>query len=146
MRKHQTPQQLAEIITRSIDGSRHIARVAVPVELPHSTLGPLPTVALISASQGMDWDQGTLFLHPEQPLTPLSPDELAEIKRCRAEGQSWAVYQAHERWQKERDELVDTILKLRKALLSTGMSTADLELLAGDMPNMRPMRRKTPIK
>ncbi|EOH1034844.1 hypothetical protein ACLMYS_003817 [Salmonella enterica] len=141
MRKPQTPQQLAETIAHAIDSRRSITRVAVPVELAHTTLGPRPTVALVSAAQGIDWDQGTLFLQPEQPLTPLTPDELAEIKQCRADGQSWAVHKAHERWQLERDELVDTIIKLRKALLLSGMSTADLELLAGEVPTVRPKRR-----
>ncbi|EON2338987.1 hypothetical protein ACLLKL_001956 [Escherichia coli] len=146
MRKPQTPQQLAATIGRAIEGHRDITRVAVPVTLPHATIGALPTVAIVDVSMGIDWDSGTLFLQPEQPLTALAPDELAEIKKCRAEGQSWAVYQAHERWQKERDELVDTILKLRGALLSNGMSTADLETLAGQAPTVRPVRRKHTVK
>ncbi|ENE5752145.1 hypothetical protein ABNO07_003623 [Salmonella enterica subsp. enterica serovar Bareilly] len=146
MRKPQTPQQIAATISRVIDTCRDITRVAVPVALPHATIGALPTVAIVDVQMGIDWDSGTLFLQPEQPLTPLTPDELAEIKQCRADGQSWAMYRAHERWQAERDELVDTILKLRKALLSTGMSTADLELLAGEAPTVRPMRRKHTVK
>ncbi|HHA3594077.1 TPA: hypothetical protein ACODIZ_003603 [Salmonella enterica subsp. enterica serovar Newport] len=142
MRKPQTVEQLAMTILRAVESSRSLTRIAVPVELPHTTLGPRPTVALVGAAQGIDWDKETLFLHPEQPLTPLTPDELAEIKQCRADGQSWAVHKAHERWQLERDELVDTIIKLRKALLLTGMSTAELELLAGEVPTVRAKRRR----
>lgn len=142
MRKPQTVEQLAMTILRAVETSRSLTRIAVPVELAHSTLGPRPTVALVGAAQGFDWDQGTLFLQPEQPLTPLTPDELAEIKQCRADGQSWAVHKAHERWQLERDELVDTIIKLRKALLLSGMSTAELELLAGEVPTVRAKRRR----
>ena len=135
--------QFAEAVARLDETrGRHIERIGIPVELAHSTIGALPTVAVVSVTQGMDWDAGTLMLSPQQPLTPLTPDELAEIKRCRQEGQSWAIYKAHERWQGERNGLVDTINKLRTALLQRGMSTEELNTLAGVAPTIRPRKRK----
>ncbi|EPT1451883.1 hypothetical protein ACVOZ6_003471 [Escherichia coli] len=122
--------------------SGRIERVAIPVERPTASIGPSPSVLVVNVSAGFDWDSGTLFIHPQHPLTPLTPDELEEIKRCRKEGQSWAVYKAHERWQVERDGLVDTVNKLRTALLQRGMSTDELQSLAGEAPTVRPSRRK----
>ncbi|EEK4465146.1 hypothetical protein GNM83_20175 [Salmonella enterica] len=145
MRKPLTARAIAEGIFRAVDYPSRVERICVPVELAHATIGARPSVAMVDFSIGFDWDSGTLFLHPERPLTTLSPAELEEIKQCRADGQSWAVYKAFERWQLERDELVDTILKLRSALLTTGMSTAELELLAGLAPQARPKRRSEPV-
>lgn len=129
-------QRLAE--TR---GER-IKRIALPVERPVCSLGPTPSVAVVDYSLGFDWDSGTLFLTPEQALTPLTADELEEIKRCRREGQSWAIYKARERWDMEKDALVETVNKLRTALLQRGMSTDELAELAGPAPSTRPRRRK----
>ncbi|EGK7902744.1 hypothetical protein IO210_004615 [Salmonella enterica] len=145
MRRPLTARAMAEGVYRAVEQSNRIERICVLVELPHASIGARPSVAMVDFSTGFDWDSGTLFLHPEQPLTPLSPAELEEIKQCRADGQSWAVFKAFERWQLERDELVDTILKLRSALLTTGMSTAELELLAGLAPQARPKRRSESV-
>jgi hypothetical protein len=123
-------------------GADRIKRLAVPVEVAHATIGATPSVAITNVSMGFDWDNGVLMLTPEQPLTPLSPAELEEIRQCRSDGQSWAVYKALERWQIERDELVDNIIKLRTALLQRGMSTDELIELAGDAPAPRARRRK----
>ncbi|EDY2029981.1 hypothetical protein GTB64_004423 [Salmonella enterica] len=143
MREPLTVDQLVKGLTRvSESRAREITRIAVPVECIHATLGPRPTVQIVDFSNGFDWDRGTLFLHPSQPLTALTPDELAEVKKCRAEGQSWVMCKAHERWQGERDALVENINKLRTALLQRGMSTDELAELAGEAPTARPRRGK----
>ncbi|EKK5568038.1 hypothetical protein PN823_004458 [Enterobacter hormaechei] len=135
--------QLAGTVARLDETrGRHINHIAIPVELPHATIGATPSVLITSVTQGFDWDSGTLFFHPQQPLTPLSEGDMEEIRRCRREGHSWAVYKARERWDVEKDALVDTINKLRTALLQRGMSTDELAELAGPAPTVRPKRRK----
>lgn len=142
MRKPLTPDQLIAILVNRVNECGAIHRIAVPVELPRSTIGARPTVQLVDLSLGFDWDKGTLFLHPEQPLTPLTSAELEEIKRCRAEGQSWVMYKALERWTHERDDLLDVINRLRQALMLTGMSTSELDLLTGELPRKCARARK----
>lgn len=122
--------------------SKPIRQVAIPVQLAHSTIGAAPSVAVSSATLGFDWDNGTLFINPVQPLTPLTPEDLASIQLARKEGQSYAMQKAHERWNSEKGGLVDTINKLRTALLQSGMSSSDLEDLAGPAPTMRVRRGK----
>ncbi|EDL8063731.1 hypothetical protein CTA21_16395 [Salmonella enterica] len=142
MREPMTLAQLAGAVARMNDTRMsRIDRIAIPVELPHATLGASPSVAVVSVNPGIDWDSGTLFIYPQQKLTPLSPEDLEEIRQCRKDGQSWAVCRAYERWEGERDELVDTIHKLRTALLQRGMSTDELATLAGEAPTVRPNRR-----
>ncbi|EIP9221040.1 hypothetical protein LT875_002487 [Salmonella enterica] len=142
MREPLTFLQLGVTVSRVNDGPKRPVRVAIPVELPTATIGASPAVPVVNVSTGFDWDDGTLFIHPQQPLTPLSADDLEEIRKCRKEGQNWAMYKAHERFRIERDGLVDTIHKLRTALLQRGMSTDELATLAGEAPAVRPKRRK----
>ncbi|ECB1886170.1 hypothetical protein EVG80_15105 [Salmonella enterica subsp. enterica serovar Mississippi] len=127
-------------ITRAKD-TAPIRRIAIPVELERATIGAHPSIEVSGATMGFDWDSGTLFINPVKPLTPLSHEDLASIKLARKEGQSYAMQKAHERWNSERGDLVDIIHKLRAALLQKGMSTADLENLAGAAPTGNYKRR-----
>lgn len=140
--RNQTTEQLVQTITRTTEPPRGATRIAVPVELPHASMGALPSIAITHASTGTDWDKGTLFLHTEKPLTPLSTSDVAEMHKCRADEQSWAMHKAYERWEKERYELLAVIHRMRQSLMLTGMSTAELDLLTGELPAERPNRRK----
>ncbi|ENQ1546070.1 hypothetical protein ACEOHC_003882 [Salmonella enterica] len=146
MREALSFAQLAGAVTRINETgsgrSGRIDRVAIPVERPTTSIGATPSVLVVNVSSGFDWDSGTLFIHPQQPLTPLTPEELEEIKQCRKDGQNWAMYKAHERFRAERNDLVENIHKLRTALLQRGMSTDELHTLAGDAPTFRRVGRK----
>lgn len=141
MRDPVTFEQFAQVIARALDG-RGVRRVVIPVKCAHATIGSTPSVPVVAASLGFDWDQGTLFIDPQTPVTLLAPEDLENMKLARKEGQSWAVQRAYERWQVEKDDLVETINKLRTTLLQRGMSTEELEALAGSAPLARPKRRK----
>lgn len=141
MRDPVTIDQLIESLGRASD-RRSVRQIAIPVTCAHATIGASPCVPVVSATMGMDWDQGTLFIHPQSPVTLLTPEDLENMKQARKEGQSWAMHKAYERWQLEKDDLVDNINKLRTALLQRGMSTDELEALAGAAPQVRPKRRK----
>ncbi|EMD0638805.1 hypothetical protein VPZ60_004221 [Salmonella enterica] len=130
-----TGPQLRDLADR-IDLNQ-IRRIAIPAELPHATIGASPSVMVTDMQLGMDWDNGTLFVRPQTPLTSLTPADLEEIKSVRAEGQSWAMNKAYKRWSREFDALVDINQKLRCALLQKGMTTEELMALAGE-----PVRKK----
>ncbi|EAB4417338.1 hypothetical protein D7B12_18070 [Salmonella enterica] len=123
--------------------SARLDRVVIPVERPQASIGATPSVAVASVAAGFDWDSGTLFIYPQQPLTALSPDELEEIRQCRKEGQSWAVYKARERWDTEKDALVAQIHALRAELQSYGVSPEKIDAIAGPAPAIRTRRRIT---
>lgn len=133
MREALTYSQLKSVLP-SFSG---IDRIAVRVELPHATIGALPSVVVSGVRPGIDWDKGTLFVETQQPLTPLSPEDLEEIKRVRKEGQSYAMLQAHERWARDFDVLVDSICQLRATLIQQGMSMEDLIHRFGELPRKK---------
>ncbi|EAO1133584.1 hypothetical protein EX011_21710 [Salmonella enterica] len=131
-REPMTPAQIRDVLSR--DG---IARICIPAELPHATIGAAPSVKIVQAAMGMDWDQGTLFLYPETPVTTLTPDDLEEVKHLRREGQSWAMHKAYERWYAEYDALVDMAIQLRARLLQQGMTMEELIAFAGEVPRKK---------
>ena len=130
-------KQLAAEVRQLDAGDTWVRYVGIPVVNPNATIGPSPTVRVACVSRGNDWDDGTLFIQPDRPLTTLSPADLEEIHQLRREGQSWAMHKAYERWAREYDGLVDINQKLRCALLQRGMSTDELITLAGE-----PTRKK----
>lgn len=133
-REPMTAHQLRDVLSRCGD---NVVRFCIPAELPHATIGPAPSVRVVQAAMGFDWDQGTMFLYPEQPLTTLTPDDLEEVKRLRREGQSWAMHKAYERWYAEYDALVDMAIQLRARLLQQGMSMEELIAFAGEVPRKK---------
>ena len=114
-----------------------VRSIGIPVENPHASIGPSPVVPVLTMHMGNDWDSGTLFIHPQQPLTTLTPEELEEIKKLRSEGQSWVMYKAYERWAREYDQLVDMAIQLRARLLQQGMSMEELIAFAGEAPRKK---------
>lgn len=141
MREALTFPALQQAIAR-IGETQSVRRIAIPVETPHQTIGALPTVEVTQIQCGIDWDSGTLFIYPAKPLTALTSEDVADMRKARKDGHSYAMQKAHERWNIEKGDLVDTINKLRTALLQKGMSSADLEDLAGAAPTMRVRRQK----
>ncbi|HGX3708957.1 TPA: hypothetical protein ACNEJR_003718 [Escherichia coli] len=134
-REPMTSKELIDFI-KAHEGRNGI-RLCIPAQFPHATIGPSPSVAVVQAYMGNDWDSGTLFLQPEQPLTTLTPDDLEEVKLLRREGQSWAMHKAYERWYAEFDALVDMAVQLRARLLQQGMSMEELIAFAGEIPRKK---------
>ena len=125
--------QFAELVAL-LDKSGNMKRVAVAVESPSPSLSPIMSSLVTGVQQGIDWDNGTLFLHTSEKVTRLTSDEVMEIRRARKAGLNWAMYQATNRWEHERNNLIDAINKLRTTLLQRGMSTEELDALAGSLP------------
>lgn len=57
------------------------------------SMGSSPSVEVIAVDEGIDWDQGTLFLRPEETLTALSPDDVLAIRKSVSLGQSWHSFE-----------------------------------------------------
>lgn len=77
-----------------VEHSRRPIELAVRVYQP-GTLGGTPCVKVIGMTQGIDWDQGTLLIATEQPLTVLTPEDVEAIRKSAAQGQSWHAYQSY---------------------------------------------------
>lgn len=58
---------------------------------------------MTSINPGFDWDNGTIFLEPESPLTLLTPEDVAAIHKSVSLGQSWHSYQDYKRAKEKND-------------------------------------------
>lgn len=65
------------------------------------SLGGTPCVEVQSIHAGIDWDNGKLMIHPAQPLTALTAEDVADIRKSVAGGQSWHAYQAYKKHQEQ---------------------------------------------
>jgi D-serine deaminase-like pyridoxal phosphate-dependent protein len=46
---------------------------------------------------GFDWEAGRVILEPVKPMTELTPEDVAAIRKSVAQGQSWHAYQLDNR-------------------------------------------------
>lgn len=106
-------------------------KMAIPVFRPGS-IGPTPRVEVTGLSVGFDWDRGVLFAHPEQTLTTLTPEEVADIRASVARGQSWHAYQAYKRQHEQLLDAQSEAARYRQALeeIAICLQNADAECFA----------------
>lgn len=64
-------------------------------------IGGTQCVEVATMGAGIDWDRGKMMIHPAQPMTTLTADEVADIRKSVAGGQSWHAYQAHKKQQEQ---------------------------------------------
>lgn len=60
-------------------------------------IGPSPSVEVEAIHAGFDWDAGQVLIYPAQPLTTLTPEQVAEISESVSKGQSWHAYEAYKK-------------------------------------------------
>ena len=87
--------------------------VQVVVSAP-GTIGGTPTVPIVSFQPGFDWDKGKLLLMPGEPITRLTPEQLAQIDASARQGQSWHAYQAQKRLHERIRELEAQVAALKQ--------------------------------
>lgn len=86
---------LANNILRAGENIRtNEARVVV---FSPGSVGATPSVGIKSVVCGFDWDNGTLLIHTDEPLTRLSPEDVKAIRESISKGTSWHAYQAHKK-------------------------------------------------
>lgn len=70
--------------------------ITILVHSPGS-IGPSPSVEVEAIHAGFDWDAGQVMIYPVQPLTALTPEQVAEISESVRKGQSWHAYEAYKK-------------------------------------------------
>ncbi|HBW4307145.1 TPA: hypothetical protein ME439_003192 [Klebsiella pneumoniae] len=89
---------------------RRDPEITIVVHSPGS-IGPSPSVEVESIHAGFDWDAGQVMIYPAQPLTVLTPEQVAEISESVRKGQSWHAYEAYK---KHKSQLENAALEHAK--------------------------------
>lgn len=92
-------------------------KLCIPIHRPGS-LGGTPCVQVTRLSAGIDWDHSRLFVGADEPLSVLTADEVADIRRSIAKGQSWHAYQAHKQMASKLDQALARIAELEAELVT----------------------------
>ena len=75
-----------------LDHARDDDEVMIAVKLPYVTIGAIPMVAVKSAANGFDWENGKFILRTEEELTPADRDFAKQMKDMQ-EKWGWADYE-----------------------------------------------------
>lgn len=89
---------------------RRDPEITIVVHSPGS-IGPSPSVEVEAIHVGFDWDAGQVMIYPAQPLTVLTPEQVAEISESVRKGQSWHAYEAYK---KHKSQLENAALEHAK--------------------------------
>lgn len=89
---------------------RRDPEITIVVHSPGS-IGPSPSVEVEAIHAGFDWDAGQVMIYPAQPLTVLTPEQVAEISESVLKGQSWHAYEAYK---KHKSQLENAALEHAK--------------------------------
>lgn len=89
-------RELLDLLTARAEGNRQFDQIKVVVTvLRPGSLGGTPCTAVERVDFGFDWDHNKLMFKTEQPVTALTPEQVAEIHESAKKGQSWHAYEAH---------------------------------------------------
>ena len=89
--------KLSELVARLWSNpltQRRDPDITILVHSPGS-IGPSPSVEVEAIHAGFDWDAGQVMICPAQPLTTLTPEQVADITESVRKGQSWHAYEAY---------------------------------------------------
>ncbi len=122
MSENITPALAAEHISKMC-AAGDLHTLGIIVTSPGS-IGGTPLVTVESVHAGFDWNMGKVLLQPSQPLTALTADDVAAIRKSVRLGQSWHAYQDYVAHKNEVKALKDQIADLSRQLaeLRTGAS------------------------
>jgi len=98
------------------------------------SLGGTPCVGVETVAGGFDWDAGKLMIYPSEPLTALSPEEVADIRKSVAGGQSWHAYQQHKE-QQDKIKAAEQARDKAQELLARFVAHFDEHQRLSDEPN-----------
>lgn len=65
-------------LRKIMEGADDDLAVVINCTFPHSTVGASPTMPVVNAGRGFDWNHGQFFLHPEKTL--YTDQEKLELK------------------------------------------------------------------
>lgn len=75
---------------------RRDPEITIVVHSPGS-IGATPSVEVESIQTGFDWDAGQALIYPAQPLTTLTPEQVADITSSVRKGQSWHAFETYKK-------------------------------------------------
>ncbi|MGK2499238.1 hypothetical protein [Klebsiella pneumoniae] len=99
--------KFSELVNRILSNNHSHRRdmdVTIVVHSPGS-IGSTPSVEVQSIHAGFDWDSGKVLIFPSQPLTTLTPEQIADITDSVRKGQSWHAYQEYKKHQEQLEKL-----------------------------------------
>lgn len=105
--------KFTELVVRILSNTttqRRDPEITIVVHSPGS-IGPSPSVEVEAIHAGFDWDAGQVMIYPAQPLTVLTPEQVAEISKSVRKGQSWHAYEAYK---KHKSQLENAALEHAK--------------------------------
>ena len=79
-------------LKRILEHTKDDSEVMIAIKLPYATVGAIPMIAIKTASNGFDWEQGKFILHPEEELTPSDRDFAKQMKEMQDKW-GWAEYE-----------------------------------------------------
>ncbi|ENZ7909620.1 hypothetical protein ACG99A_005078 [Escherichia coli] len=99
--------KFSELVNRILSNNHSHRRdidVTIVVHSPGS-IGSTPSVEVQSIQVGFDWDAGQVMIFPAQPLTTLTPEQVADITDSVRKGQSWHAYQEYKKHKEQLEKL-----------------------------------------
>lgn len=99
--------KFSELVNRILSNKHSQRRdmdVTIVVHSP-GRIGSTPSVEVQSIHAGFDWDAGKVLILPAQPLTTLTPEQIADITESVRKGQSWHAYQEYKKHKEQLEKL-----------------------------------------
>lgn len=99
--------KFSELVNRILSNNHSHRRdmdVTIVVHSP-GRIGSTPSVEVQSIQAGFDWDAGQVMIFPSQPLTTLTPEQVADITDSVRKGQSWHAYQEYKKHKEQLEKL-----------------------------------------
>ena len=104
--------------------------ITIVIHSPGS-IGATPSIEVESIQASFDWDAGQVLIYPAQPLTTLTPEQVADITASVRKGQSWHAFEAYKKHKAQlenaafehakiagrRDELLAALQKYNDAFM-----------------------------
>ncbi|HCC2748830.1 TPA: hypothetical protein M4202_004367 [Klebsiella quasipneumoniae] len=94
--------ELVKLIWSNQLTQRRDPEISIIIHSPGS-IGATPSVEVESIQAGFDWDAGQVLIYPAQPLTTLTPEQVADITTSVRKGQSWHAYEAYKKHKAEME-------------------------------------------
>ncbi len=97
--------KFTDLVTRIWSNSltqRRDPETRIIIHSPGS-IGATPSVEVESIQVGFDWDAGQVLIYPSQPLTTLTPEQVADITASARKGQSWHAFEAYKKHKAQLD-------------------------------------------
>lgn len=117
MKLNKAIEKLSDVVARQ---PQKDWKLLVKVFNPGAT-GGTPCVPVSRIDVGMDWDNGKVILTSDFPLTLLSLNEVADIRKSSREGQSWHALQNYKRQDERIKELEAEIAVLKTSKVNSNL-------------------------